>query len=109
MLWQNLSFQSQIWKILVECIFYVKSKEGNKKHIRSWKLEISNDGNKWEKIDQRDDVSELNGINKMKSFNVSTEHLPFRFIRIITDKNNWYSSDGFEIGKLELFGELLNE
>lgn len=107
--WLQIDFKSRKIKINSYVIKTAIQNEGNKKHIRSWKLEISNDGNKWEKIDQRDDVSELNGINKMKSFNVSTEHMPFRFIRIITDKNNWYSSDGFEIGKLELFGELLNE
>ena len=58
-------------------------------------------------IDKRDDVSELNGYDKMKVFNISTEHQPFCFIRIITDKYNWYNNDEFELGRLELFGDII--
>ena len=77
------------------------------KALKSWKIEISNDGNSWNSIDTRENVSELNGDHKMKVFNISNKHEPFRFIRIITDKDNWYNSDGFIISKFELFGQII--
>lgn len=84
-----------------------KSSYGNIYALKSWKVEVSNDGSNWEMIDKRDNVSELNGELKMHVFNVEKKYEPFRFIRIITDQDNWYCGDGFVIGKLELFGSII--
>lgn len=75
--------------------------------LKSWKIEISNDGSSWNLIDTRENVSELNGELKMQVFNITNKHEPFRFIRIITDKDNWQCADGFVIGRLELFGQII--
>lgn len=105
--WLKIDFKSRKIKVNSYVIKIYEANQANGKFIRSWKLEISDDGNKWEMIDKRDDVSELNGYDKMKVFNISTEHQPFRFIRIITDKDNWCNNDGFELGRLELFGDII--
>lgn len=75
--------------------------------LRSWDFEVSNDGNHWEKIDNREDATELNGENKIGIFEVSKEHEPSRFIRIYTEKDNWYNCNAFVISKLELFGQII--
>lgn len=80
--------------------------------MRSWKVDIYNDGEKWETIDEQNDVSELNGDKKMKLINVNKTHNPFRFMRIFVDKNAWsnnssYITDGFTIWNLEWFGKII--
>lgn len=50
----------------------------------------------------------MKGFTKL--FNVNTKHEPFRCIRIITEEKNWsvpYGDQGFSIGKLELFGDII--
>ena len=49
--------------------------------IRCWDFEVSNDENHWEKIDNREDATDLNAENKIGVFKVSKEHEPSRFIQ----------------------------
>lgn len=76
--------------------------------LKSWQIEISQDGNNWQMIDKQENVSELNGENNMKLFKVSANREPFRFIRIITDQESWTNkNNGFTIRSFELFGQII--
>ena len=79
----------------------------NSTHIKNWVIEISNDGNEWEKIDERNEITELNGINLVKSFSIEMTK-PFRYIRFITSKPNFINDDGFALGKLEFYGNIIS-
>ena len=43
-------------------------------HSKSWVIEISSDGEKWEEIDSVSNCSELNGNNNIKTFEVQQRH-----------------------------------
>lgn len=80
----------------------------NDKCLKSWRIETSLDATNWKTVDERKNVSELNGNYCMCLFNINKLTEPFRYIRIITDQPNWKNdSDGFNIGKLELFGNII--
>lgn len=104
--WLKIDFKK--YKVLLKS-YLIKVRDNSCiRFLRSWRIDISNDGEKWETIDERNDVSELNGQNNMKLFNVEKCNNPFRFMRIFTDKVNWNNqNDGFTIGNLELFGNLI--
>lgn len=73
--------------------------------IKSFVVEISDDGNNWEKIDEQNNVSELRNGNRMKLFKIQMTK-PFRFIKISVKES--VSSDGdFDIGRFELYGNLI--
>lgn len=74
--------------------------------IKSWKIEISDDGNSWRKIDERNDVTELNAENKTKFIFIQMSQ-PFRFLRLITDQCSFRNCTDVAIGKLEFFGNIL--
>lgn len=74
--------------------------------IKSWKIEISDDGNSWRKIDERNDVTELNAENKTKFIFIQMSQ-PLRFLRLITDQCSFGNCTDVAIGKLEFFGNIL--
>lgn len=73
--------------------------------LKSWRIEISNDGAIWEKIDEHNDMNELGENNIIKEFKVQMTN-KFRFIRIITDKNGFLNRNYISIGKIEFYGKL---
>lgn len=92
--------------------YSIKSYDGkeNSRHIRNWSVEVSNDGERWEEIDRRQNESSLNGPNRIVSFQISPERKQFyRFIRILETviswdgRNNRYDS---VFSKVEFFGKL---
>ncbi|KAK8860588.1 hypothetical protein M9Y10_012253 [Tritrichomonas musculus] len=85
--------------------YLIKSSPEHNNYLKSWRVEIS-DGNHWEKIDEQDNATELNGKNQMKLFKVQMTK-PFRLIRIITEKPNFSCDDGFSLGKLEFYGNII--
>ena len=62
-------------------------------HIKNWVLEVSNDKNKWIKIDEQTNYSELNDLIKSK-------HLRF---------NQTVIHDTVEFVIQEIIGELITE
>lgn len=73
--------------------------------IKSFVVEISDDGNKWEKIDEQNDVSELRNGNRMKLFKIQMTK-PFRFIKIDV-KESANGCGDFDMGRFELYGNLI--
>ena len=106
--WLQIDFKTRKNRKVQINTYLIRTNSSNNKYFRSWNVEISNDGSQWEKIDEQNDVNELNGLNRFKSFNVEMTK-PFRFIRFITDKPNFDDNDGFVLGKLEFFGNIISE
>lgn len=102
--WLQIDFETR--KIQINS-YFIKTSYNDNTHIRSWTLEISNDGNEWEKIDERNEITELNGINLVKSFSIEMTK-PFRYIRFITSKPNFDNDNGFALGKLEFYGNIIS-
>jgi hypothetical protein len=77
-----------------------------KEHLKSWIVETSEDGDKWEIIDRRDDNHDLNGFRFIHTFDISSQ-TTFRFIRLtnigLSHHKNWM----IEIEAWEIFGTLL--
>ena len=79
-------------------------------HLRSWVIQVSNDGRSWTEIDRRTDNNDLNGARAIANFKISNVPCEtFRFFRLkTTGKNhcNWDSRYQLIISALEVFGAL---
>lgn len=103
--WLQFDFKSR--KIQINS-YLIKTSNNDNTHIYNWKVEISTDGKNWEEIDERNEVKEFNGKNQVKSFEIEMTK-PFNFIRFITNKRNFYNEDGFALGKIEFYGNIISE
>lgn len=105
--WLQIDFKTRKVQIDSYLIKSPKSQDSSGAcKLKSWKVEVSNDGLKWDMIDERENVSELNGDHKLVFFKIKTITEPVRFFRIISNQDNWNNSGGFNISKLELFGNI---
>jgi hypothetical protein len=86
--------------------YILKSDGNNANHLLQWKIEGSNNGNKWECIDFRN-TQDLNGKFVTKTFKCSSPSSHFhRFIRIMQTRKNAYGNDHFMLCNIEFFGLL---
>lgn len=78
-------------------------------HPRSWVIEVSKDGQKWQTIDEEKNCQFLRGNKKTHTFNVkSSNGKEVRFVRMRLTDQNW-QGDGnncLVIESFELFGSL---
>lgn len=77
------------------------------RHLKSWALEVSNDGSSWAVVDRRDNNSDLNGSHATHNFPLS--HVPgesFRFVRLRQTGPNHLSVYYVSITALEIFGTI---
>ena len=76
---------------------------------KSWDLEVSNDGRSWERVDRRENNSDLTGKGFV-THNFSISPVPgggFRFVRLrMTGENHAGNSSMLDLTALEVFGEL---
>ena len=90
--------------------YMIKSRHGGggSAYLKSWHIEISDDGNNWTQIDKRTNVSELNGHDNVHVFNISMTK-PFRFIKLTADQN-WFDSShhGFGVANIEFYGKIID-
>lgn len=80
--WIQIDFKSR--KVQINS-YLIKSGCCSGDYLKSWRFEVSNDGDVWEKIDEQNDVNDFNHGNIIKIFNVKVEK-PSRYIRIISNK-----------------------
>ena len=79
-------------------------------HLKSWVIEVSNDGSSWTEIDRRDDNNDLNGPYLTGNFQISrvpSESLRFFRLRQTgeTHRGGYY----VEISSMEIFGTLFEK
>lgn len=76
-------------------------------HIKNWVFEISDDGDKWTKIDEHSNYTELNGNLITKTFEVSQKHFA-RFCRL-RNNGEYYGSNNNNsliLNSIEFYGRL---
>lgn len=88
--------------------YAIKSTQSDKgcAHIKNWSIEISNDGKKWEKIDEHSNYAELNGPDIVKTFDVSPRIFA-RYCRFVHN-NDYYGNLNYNLGlnSIEFYGKL---
>ena len=77
----------------------------NGTHLKSWKLEGSNDEETWIKLDEVTNCIELNKPKGVFSKEI-TSFGYFQYIRIFQTDKNCFGSNTMTISNLELFGNL---
>lgn len=77
-------------------------------HLKSWKIEGSNDGDQWKTLDERDsDI--LNEEDKEAVFDCSKNDTPYRFIRLIQTGPNHRGDHMLALSRVEFFGYIVQE
>ena len=77
---------------------------------RSWALQVSNDGQKWDVVDARDNNEDLNASYVTHNFTISTPPRgSFRFIRLRQTGRNHDGNNYLGITSLEVFGTLSSQ
>lgn len=89
----------------VEIWSYSIKSANNQGHAKSWVIEISSDGEKWEEIDSVSNSSELNGKNFIKTFEVQQRHF-CKYCRFRHTGEYWETGYYFRIGCIEFYGRL---
>ena len=74
-------------------------------HLKSWILEVSNDGKNYSEIDRHENCNLLNGSFKTSTFKVSCS-TPQRFVRLTQIGKNWGSNDHLKLSQIEFSGNL---
>ena len=79
-------------------------------HLKSWVIEVSNDGSSWTEIDRRDNNNDLNGSYATANFNISkVPSESFRFFRLRQTEKNHRGDYFVWISSLEIFGTLFEK
>jgi hypothetical protein len=74
--------------------------------LRTWEMEVSNDGSTWVTIDRRS-TKELRGTNVTRYFACNEETTEFyRYVRIRQTGVNQAGTHNLEIGHIEFFGQV---
>jgi hypothetical protein len=81
------------------------STRGNQ--LKSWVVEVSKDGTKWQTADTREN-DELNQPDTWRSYSTQKSGI-CRFVRLRTTGPNHDGKNGFIISSWELFGRILDE
>jgi hypothetical protein len=74
-------------------------------HLKSWVVEISEDGKDWREVDHKEGNADLNGPSLCKTYVVGGSVC--RFIRLVNIGRNHYGEDRIAIHASEIFGRLL--
>ena len=75
-------------------------------HLRSWKIEGSNDKENFELIDNRKDSRALNGSQNVFLSDPIKCKEPYRYIRLTMLDKNWSGKKRLFLQRFELFGKL---
>jgi hypothetical protein len=78
----------------------------NDRHLKSWVLEMSNDGSNWTEVDRRVNNNDLNGKNFIGTYSISGQVIESRFVRLRQIEKNHAGYDHLMISGFELFGTL---
>ena len=92
--------------------YSIKSSWGNPygNHLKSWVVEVSNDGNSWVEVDNHENDPILNGYCATHVFRISNQTDKFnRFIRIRQTGKSWKNDYRFTLFCVEFYGHLKDE
>jgi hypothetical protein len=77
-------------------------------HLKSWVLEVSQNGTNWTLIDRHQDDTELNDKGAIRNYHV-IEGPPMRFVRLRQTGPNHADARYLILGAIELFGNLFDD
>ncbi|KAK8840504.1 hypothetical protein M9Y10_030712 [Tritrichomonas musculus] len=80
----------------------------NMNNLKSWVVEVSNDHQKWDEIDKRENNSILNGANLIGTFNTKENKSFYRFVRLRQTGKNWNNCYHTGIASIEFYGKMKN-
>ena len=100
--WIQFDFKER--KILLDH-YTIKNKHFGKEHLKSWILEVSNDGKNYEIIDRQKNCELLHGPLKSGTFKVS-QTTPQRYIRLKQTGQNWFGFNTLYINQIEFSGNI---
>jgi hypothetical protein len=75
-------------------------------HLKSWAIEVSVHGDKCEEIDRRENTSNLNGPDILKTFRGAKSQTA-RAVRVISIGTNYAGNEAIAIAAFEVFGSLM--
>lgn len=77
-------------------------------NLKSWIVEVSNDGESWTNVDEHQNDSALNESNAIVTFNIKKLNSFYRFVRLRQTGISWNSICGYYIvlNQFEIFGKL---
>jgi hypothetical protein len=78
----------------------------NRHHLKSWVLEVSNDGSNWTEVDRHVDNSDLNGTSLIGTYSILGQVHESRFVRLRQIGKNHSGYDFLAVSGFELFGTL---
>ncbi|KAK8835257.1 hypothetical protein M9Y10_017042 [Tritrichomonas musculus] len=78
----------------------------NSNHLKSWVVEVSNDHQKWDEIDKRENNSILNGSNFIGTFDTKENKSFYRFVRLRQTGKSWCNNYCTVIASIEFYGKM---
>ena len=100
--WIQFDFKER--KVLLDH-YTLKTVSGNYEHLKSWILEVSDDGENYTEIDRQENCDLLNEGLKTATFNVSCS-TPQRFVRLKQNGQNWGGNNYLNINQIDFSGFL---
>ena len=102
--WICFDFKEAKVKITNYSIKSINGNNGNSHHLKSWIIEVSDDGKKWTTIDEQKESQKLKGVDLTETFDVR----PNEFSRYVRFKNTAEPWGGIDLwfNSLELYGHL---
>ena len=83
------------------------NRESGCNHLKSWVVELSNDGSSWTEVDRRDNNYDLNEKHVIRNFKLSrVPNESFRFIRLRQTGPNHWGMYWLKLTSWEIFGTL---
>jgi hypothetical protein len=82
------------------------SKGVDNKNLKSWIVEVSEDGEEWSEVDEREDNSDVNETDVTGLFSVARKEVG-RFVRLVNIGRDHSEDDCLCISAWEVFGTLL--
>ena len=88
------------------CLSHYSLKSDSRYHLRSWVIEVSDDGSTWEAVDERN-TQDLNGNYIVKTYECSKRSDRFvRFVRLRQTGKNSLGDDSLGLSQVEFFGNI---
>ena len=79
-------------------------------HLKSWVIEVSNDGDTWFEIDRRENNYDLNGELVTANFKISkVPSESVHYFRLKQIGKNHLDEDWLELSSMEIFGTLFEK
>ena len=76
-------------------------------HPKSWVIEGSNDGTKWDIIDYQHNSNDINGSRLVHTFQLSEMSQSFKYLQMKLTSENHRGDNFFNLTNIEFFGKLI--